>query len=39
MPQSRTEMFKIRENQIFDLRSNNKNFALEKPEISYSAAF
>ncbi len=46
MPQSLTEMFKIRENQIYDLRSNNKNFALQKPEtnfmkksISYSAAF
>ncbi len=46
MPQSLTEMFKIRENQIYDLRSNNKNFALEKPEtnfmkksIRYSAAF
>ncbi len=45
MPQSLTEMFKIRENQIYDLRSNNKNFALQKPEtnfmkksISYSAA-
>ena len=46
MAQSLTEMFKIRENQIYDLRSNNKNFALEKPEtnimkksIRYSAAF
>ena len=45
MPQSLTEMFKIRENQIYDLRSDNKNFALQKPEtnfmkksISYSAA-
>ena len=46
MPQSLTEMFKIRENQIYDLRSNYKNFALQKPEtnfmkksISYSTAF
>ncbi len=45
MPESLTEMFKIRENQIYDLRSNYKNFALQKPEtnfmkksISYSAA-
>ena len=35
MPQSLTEMFKIRENQIYDLRSNNKNFALQKPETNF----
>ena len=37
VPQSLTEMFKIRKNQIYDLRSNNKNFM--KKSISYSAAF
>ena len=45
-PQSLTEMFKIiRENKIYDLRSNNKNFVLDKPKtnfmkksISYSGA-
>ena len=35
MPQSLTEMFKIRENQIYDLHNNNKNFALEKPETNF----
>ena len=35
MPQSLTEMFKIRENQIYDLRSNYKNFALQKPETNF----
>ena len=45
MPQSVIEMFKIKENQVYQLRSNNINFSLGKPitnfmkkSISYSAA-
>jgi hypothetical protein len=45
MPQSVIEMFKIKENQVYQFRSNNINFSLGKPvtnfmkrSISYSAA-
>jgi hypothetical protein len=45
IPQSVIEMFKIKENQVYQLRSNNINFSLGKPitnfmknNISYSAA-
>jgi hypothetical protein len=45
MPQSVIEMFKIKKNQVYQLRSNNINFSLGKPvttfmkkSISYSAA-
>jgi hypothetical protein len=45
MPQSVIEMFKIKENQVYQLRSNNINFSLGKPvtnfmkkSIRYSAA-
>jgi hypothetical protein len=31
MPQSVIEMFKIKENQVYQLRSNNINFSLGKP--------
>ena len=31
MPQSVTEMFKIKDNQMYQLRSNNINFSLGKP--------
>ena len=45
MPQSVMQMFKVSENQVYQLRSNNINFSLGKPvtnfikkSISYSAA-
>ena len=34
MPQSVIEMFKIKENQVYQLRSNNINFSLGKPPIT-----
>jgi hypothetical protein len=35
MPQSVIEMFKIKENQVYQLRSNNINFSLGKPVTNF----